>query len=139
MNRNVKLSISGLHRDAGGEDAGVATCYDAEYFKRNNSHYLLYEEPQEGFEENSKVRIKIKDDLMELTKQGVIRTLMVFERNKKHTIGYATPYGEMQLGIATKEINIEESEQVIKVCVEYTLEADGEHLSDCRIQLRIEE
>ena len=46
MNREVELVLSGLH-DAGRalriSDA-VETAQTAQYFKRNDSHYLLYEE-----------------------------------------------------------------------------------------------
>lgn len=139
MNRNVKLSISGLHQDAEAENANVETFVSAEYFKKNDSHYLLYEEKQEGFEELSKNRIKFKENMLELTRQGLLQTHMVFEEKKKHMTRYATPYGEILLGIETKQICVREQEHRIEVTVEYSLEADGEYLSDCKIQLHIEE
>lgn len=139
MNRNVKLSISGLHQDAEAENANVETIVSAEYFKKNDSHYLLYEEKQEGFEKTSKNRIKFKENSMELTRQGLMQTHMVFEEKKKHMTRYTTPYGEILLGIDTKQIRVMEQEHRIEVTVEYSLEADGEYLSDCKIQLQIEE
>ena len=138
MNRKVKLFLSGLHSATGEETAKLETLYDAEYYKRNDSHYLFYEEQQEGDEEKTKVRIKLKDSCMELTRQGATKTLMVFEKNRKHMTRYVTPYGEMMLGIDTKDICVEESEHAIKVTIAYLLEADGQYLSDCRIELRIE-
>ena len=138
MNRNVKLFLSGLHSGTGEEAAKLETLYEAEYYKRNDSHYLFYEEQQEGDEEKSKVRIKLKDSCMELTRQGATKTVMVFEKNKKHMSRYITPYGEMILGIDTKNICVEESEHTIKVMIAYVLEADGEYLSDCTMEIRIE-
>lgn len=139
MNRNVRLSISGLHRDAEAENGNVETFVRAEYFKKNGSHYLLYEEMQEGFEKTSKNRIKFKDNILELTRQGLMQTHMIFEENKKHMTRYVTPYGEIFLGIDTERIVVEEQESSIVVTVEYSLEADGQYLSDCKIELRIEE
>ena len=138
MNRKVKLFLSGLHSATGEETAKLETRYDAEYYKRNDSHYLFYEEQQEGDEEKSKVRMKLKDSCMELTRQGATKTVMVFEKNKRHMSRYITPYGEMMLGIDTKDICVEESEHTIKVMIAYVLEADGEYLSDCTMEIRIE-
>lgn len=139
MNRKVKLSIAGLHFDAEKEENNVESCYQAEYFKKNESHYLIYEEMQEGFSKSSRNRIKCKENLVELTRQGLMQTHMVFEENKKHMTQYVTPYGEILLGIDTKRIFIEEQDSSIAITVEYSLEADGEYLSDCKIVIRAQE
>ena len=45
MNREVELILSGLHDAEGTSDKDtVETAQTAQYFKRNDSHYLLYEE-----------------------------------------------------------------------------------------------
>lgn len=139
MNGRVKLSIAGLHLSGDHESAAQESCYTAEYFQKNNNHYLLYEEKQEGFDGVLKSRIKVKDKLVELTRQGPVRTHMIFEENKKHMTGYATPYGEILLGIHTKSICVTEREKEILIRIEYTLEANEEILSDCSLELRVEE
>ena len=139
MNREVKLSISGLHSGIEEENASVETFVEAEYFKKNDSHYLLYEEKQEGFEKISKNHIKFKANMVELTRQGLMQTHMIFEESKKHMTQYVTPYGGILLGIETKRICLEEQEHSIMVTVEYSLEAEGEYLSDCKIVIHAEE
>lgn len=139
MNRNVKLSIVGLHFNGGQEEAAEETSCLAEYFQKNGSHYLLYEEQQEGASGTLKNRIKCRGKLVELTRQGMVQTHMIFEENKKHMTRYATPYGEIMLGIHTKNVSVEEQEKGILINIEYTLEAEEEHLSDCRLKLRVEE
>ncbi len=138
MNKEVKLTISGLHTDTEAAHASVETVVEAQYFKRGNSHYLLYEEMQEGFDKPSQNRIKFREDLLELNRKGLMETHMVFEEGKTHMTNYSTPYGQMVLGIHTKSIQVQEQENRILVNVEYQLEADGEYLEDSRIILRIE-
>ncbi|MBE5883822.1 MAG: DUF1934 domain-containing protein [Lachnospiraceae bacterium] len=138
MKREVKLAISGMHFDAG-EENELETFVRAEYFCKNGSHYVIYEEKQEGFEESSRNRIKFKPGLVELTRQGILRTHMIFEENQKHMTEYVTPYGELLLGINTKSICMQEEENSILVTVEYSLEADGDFLSDCKIRILIKE
>lgn len=139
MNKNVMLTISGLHSGAEQDNGSVETAVAAEYFNKNGTHYLLYEEKEEGFEQVSKNRIKFRDNMLELTRQGLLRTCMIFEEGKKHMTSYQTPYGQMILGIDTKKLRIEEQEKSIRVVAEYVLEADGEYLSDSRIEINITE
>ncbi len=64
----------------------VETAQTAQYFKRNDSHYLLYEEDMEGFDGICKSRIKFRDNLLELTRQGAVEMHMIFEENKRHVV-----------------------------------------------------
>lgn len=139
MNKNVMLTISGLHSGDETDNGSVETAVGAEYFNQNGTHYLLYEEKEDGFEQVSKNRIKFKDNMLELTRQGLLHTHMIFEEGKNHMTNYQTPYGQMVLGIDTKLVQIEEQEKHIRVIAEYVLEADGEYLSDSRIEINITE
>ena len=139
MKKEVRLSIAGLHFSGENNENNVETSYDAEYFKKNDSYYLLYDDVQEGFSQPSKTRIKCKDKLMELTRQGLTRTHMVFEENRTHMTPYVTPYGEFLLGIHAKSVRMEEREKEMTITVEYALEADGEYLSDSRIVIKVRE
>lgn len=138
MDRSVMLTISGLHSGEADENGSVETKVRAEYFKRNETHYLLYEEKEEGFKQTSKNRMKFRGNMLELTRQGLLNTHMVFEENKTHMTPYQTPYGQMLLGIHTKKVDMQEQENFIRVVVEYTLEADEAYLSDSRIEICIE-
>lgn len=160
MDRKVKLTILGLHMGMGDEegtggsdnggngngrsgngdnnDNNIETVVQAEYFKRNDSHYLLYEERMEGFAQPSRNRIKFKDNMLELTRQGLIHTHMAFEAGRKHIARYAMPYGELELGIDTKKVAVEETEDSVRVLVEYALEMDGEYLEESRIEILVQ-
>ena len=50
---------------------------------------------------------------------------------------YVTPFGNILIGIDTADIKIDESEDAISVNVEYTLDANYEHLADCKIEMNI--
>lgn len=139
MNRNVMLTISGLHSDAEAESGSVETVVEAEYFERNGTHYLLYEEKEEGFQQVSKNRMKFRENLLEITRQGLLETHMIFEQGKKHKTMYRMPYGQMLLGVNTKKVYLQEQGTEIRMEVEYTLEADEEYLSDSKIVICIKE
>lgn len=140
MNREVELVLSGLHDTEGALDKdAVKTAQAAQYFKRNDSHYLLYDEVMEGFGGACKSRIKFRDNLLELTRQGAVDMHMIFEENKRHVVPYNTPYGQLMLGIETRRVQVEEREDQICVTVEYILDQEGEPFSESCLKLHIRE
>ena len=140
MNREVELVLSGLHDTEGASDKdAVKTAQTAQYFKRNDSHYLLYEENMEGFDGVCKSRIKFRDNLLELTRRGAVDMHMIFEENKRQVVPYNTPYGQLMLGIETRRVQVEEQEDQICVTVEYILDQEGEPFSESCLKLHIRE
>lgn len=137
MTKNVLLSIRGLQYDESLEDSSIETITAAEYYKRENSHYLIYDEVMEGFEESTRNLIKFKGNALEVTKKGLINVHMIFEENRKNMTRYTTPYGDIMVGIEAEKITLKEEEEKISLQVNYALEVNYEHLADCRISMNI--
>ncbi|MBD5454897.1 MAG: DUF1934 domain-containing protein [Lachnospiraceae bacterium] len=138
MEKKVLLALKGLQFAMGDEGAqALETITPAEYYKKNDGHYVVYDEVTEGFNDITKNIIKFKDSHMEVTKRGLINVHMVFEENKKNMTNYATPFGNILIGIDTDEVEIEETEDRISVNVAYALEANYEHMADCKIEMNI--
>ena len=109
-----------------------------DYYKKNNKHYVIYDELVEGFEGVTKNVIKVHEDCVDITKKGIMNVHMVFEKNKKNITCYETPFGNMMLGINASDIQITEEEDAISVDVKYALELNYEHLADCSIRMAIQ-
>ena len=138
MTKEVLLSLQGLQFDTSAEDGDkIETITPAEYYKRNDSHYVIFEELMEGFTDTTKNVIKFRDSQLEVTKKGLVNVHMVFEENRKNMTSYATPFGNILIGIDTDEVEIREEEDRIQVNVAYTLEANYEHMADCKIEMSI--
>lgn len=136
MTRDVLIKISGLQMmDQDSDNVEVITTGD--YFLKNGKHYVIYDEVMDGFDGNVRNTVKIAPGTMDIRKQGVIGTHMVFELDKKNMTRYATPMGEMIVEISTNEIRMEENEDNLKVSVEYSLDINYEHVSDCNITMDI--
>lgn len=136
MTKEVLLSIQGLQ--FGNDNSGsLETITAAEHYKKNNHHYVIYEEAQEGFHETTKNILKWDEHCVDLTKHGLVNVNMIFEENKKNLTDYRTPFGSIMIGIDTSEIHIDEKEERIHVEVKYALELNYEHFADCKIQLDI--
>lgn len=137
MTKDVIVTISGLQFAQETETEPVEIVTAGSYYKKNGKHYIIYDEVMEGFEGSTKNIIKLTEDSLDVTKKGVTNVHMVFEENKKNITYYNTPFGNLFIGIDAEKIQVEESEENINVNVAYALEANYEHLADCRIQMNI--
>ncbi len=139
MTKDILVSIRGLQISSGQEEnEPVEVITAGDYYKKNNKHYVIYDELVEGFEGVTKNVIKVHEDCVDITKKGIMNVHMVFEKNKKNITCYETPFGNMMLGINASDIQITEEEDAISVDVKYALELNYEHLADCSIRMAIQ-
>lgn len=132
MTKDVLITIHGVHT-LDHEDNDVEMIVRGDYYQKNGKHYILYEEILEGAEERVKNVIKISPSSMDIIKKGVTNSRMLFEKNKKNLSCYSTPVGNLVIGIQANHFYVEEQENSIKVNVDYSLDINYEHMSDCRI------
>ncbi len=138
MTKEVLLTLQGLQFDQREENADkIETVTVGDYYKKNDRHYVIYEEVTEGFEQPTKNRLKFSDHMVELTRNGLVNVHMIFQENKKNLSNYNTPFGQILVGIDTKRITIDEREENIVVDVDYALDINYEFLSDCHIKIDI--
>ncbi len=137
MTKDVMLTIRGLQFDPTAEDGEIETIQWGQYYRKNNTHYVLYEELMEGFDEPIRNTIKFREHEMNLTKRGLVNAYMVFEENKKNMTNYHTPFGGVLIGLDTEKVAFTESEDEIRMSVDYALDVNYEYLADCRIEIRI--
>ena len=136
MTKEILLSISGLHM-LEEEDGNVEVVTAGDYYNRNGKHYILYDEVVEGLSGHISNRIKISGDSVEVTKKGLTNTQLIFEKGKKHMTRYQTPYGILNLGVVTRDVQVREEDALIGVKVEYILEVNEQHLAECTIEMQV--
>ncbi|MGC4018510.1 MAG: DUF1934 domain-containing protein [Muricomes sp.] len=144
MTKDVLVSISGLHVDAlsgmmHGEDEAIEVVTPGNYYYKNGKHYVIYDEVMEGMQGTIKNKIKITGtDSVEIMKTGLSNTHMIFEKNKKNLTYYQTPYGQMLVGVKTRNMEVNVTEDNIDVSVDYeVLDINYEPLADCNIKMEI--
>ena len=136
MTKEILLSISGLHM-LEEEDGNVEVVTAGDYYNRNGKHYILYDEVVEGLSGHISNRIKISGESVEVTKKGLTNTQLIFEKGKKHMTRYQTPYGILNLGVLTRDVQVREEDALIGVKVEYILEVNEQHLAECTIEMQV--
>lgn len=136
MTKDVLVTIAGLQFEIDSEEP-IEVITAGQYFCKNEKHYVLYDEILDEMNEICKNKIKISSDTVEILKTGGSNAHMVFEVGKKNLTYYNTPFGNLLIGIDTTKIECKESEEAIELNIEYGLEVNYEHVSDCGISVKV--
>ena len=143
------VSISGQHIDSMGEPEEAPEAMEsgrdaievgtpASYYCKGGKHYIIYDEVLEGMAGTIKNRIKITGtDSVEIVKSGLSSSHMIFEKNRKNLTYYRTPYGQMLVGVNTRNMEVSVEDDRINVQVDYELDVNHEPLADCKIRMDI--
>ena len=138
MTKDVLVSISGLQSEISGdeseENAPLEVVTPASYFLKN----VLFDEFVEGTSGVTKNKIKISgNDCVEIIKTGITNAHMVFERKKKNVTYYQTPFGQILVGLNTRDMDVKVTDRNIDVRVDYEMDVNYEPLADCTVKVNI--
>ena len=136
MEKEVLIHVRGLQMmDDQGDQEPIEIVVPGEYYFRNGSHYLRYEEIMDESAQPTVNYIKMSEKAMEVRKKGLVNVHMVFEQGKKNMTYYTTPFGTLQMGIAATGMELHESENGLDMKVDYALDMNDEHVADCYLAI----
>ena len=85
MQKEVLIHVRGLQMmDAQGDQEPIEIIVPGQYYFRNGSHYLRYEELLDETAEPTINYIKVSGKGLEVSKKGLVNVHMVFEQGKKN-------------------------------------------------------
>lgn len=130
MKREVQLTLAGRSLDASGQETVTKQTVIARYAFRDGHHFFLYDEQPEGTSSKTRCLIRLRNGYMELSKKGGVNTRMVFEDGREHRTEYATPYGNLWLGIRTYKAALTDSQDetdpaFLQYAIQYDLTSEG--------------
>ena len=140
MTKEVMVTIAGL-QTAGGEEPeqdALELVHVGEYYKKNGTHYILFDEVMEGMQEPVRNLIKIKDRGLEIRKRGPVAVHMVFEEGSSRQSIYQVPYGSFQVETSTTSVRTEETDEGLEALISYKLAVNGAHCADCDIRVFVQ-
>ena len=136
MEKEVLIHVKGLHMmDAPEGDEPIEIVVPGEYYFRNGSHYLRYEEMLEDHGDPTVNYIKISPKGMEVRKKGQVNTHMVFEQGKRNMAFYTTSFGTLEMGISATNLELKESDSRLDMKVNDSLDLNQEHVADCCLDI----
>ena len=139
MNKDVLIHVRGLQMmETDDAQEPIEIVVPGQYYFRNGSHYLRYEEILDESSEPTVNYIKMSERGLEVSKKGLVNVHMVFEQGKKNMTYYTTPYGTLQMGIAATNLELTESEENLHMKADYALDMNEEHVADCYLAIQVQ-
>ena len=137
MTKDVMVTISGFHMNEEEGDT-IEMVLIGEYYERNGTHYILYEERLEVIAEPVKNRIKVREQRIELQKRGPVTVNMVFEKDKRQSSTYAIPYGSFLMETCTTSVEVCAGEDRMEAKASYELNVNGVRCASCDVRVLVQ-
>ncbi len=125
MRRSVLVKVKGSTENDGETVDEVTVSAAGVYHESKGVHYVSYEDRAfEGIEGRN--LIKADRFCLSLKKSGAVRADMIFEAGERHGFLYSTPYGAFDMETKTLYYGIDETEEGLRLKVEYELIHGGQ-------------
>ena len=136
MQKEVLIHVRGLQMmDAQGDQEPIEIIVPGQYYFRNGSHYLRYEELLDETAEPTINYIKVSGKGLEVSKKGLVNVHMVFEQGNRNMSFYTTSFGTLEMGISATNLELKESDSRLDMKVNYSLDLNQEHVADCCLDI----
>ena len=100
---------------------------------------LVYEETELTGLEGTTTQFVINGDTVVLTRYGALNSQMIFQRGKRHTSLYETPWGTMTVDIATASLTYRLDSHGGLLDIRYSIAVDHQVTGENRFKIRVRE
>lgn len=135
MKKDVIVELSGTQMLLETNEP-ISIVSNGTYRKKNGKHYIKYNEiSADGNRFNC--MIKADEDLVEVTRSGPFNSCLVFKKDRCCMTPYGTPFGNLMIGITTKELIILEDKDILIIKVNYSLSINYDHVAECNAEIKV--
>ncbi|NLJ90624.1 MAG: DUF1934 domain-containing protein [Clostridiales bacterium] len=137
MTKDVIITMSGIRLD-GSDEQDIELITPGQYYKKGGKDYILYEEYLKELDETAKCNIIIDEDKVNIIKYGPANVNMIFDKYKRNSSYYQTPYGSLLMGFNTTDLKIEKEEEEMRIFIKYNIDINYQHVSENDISIKIQ-
>jgi uncharacterized beta-barrel protein YwiB (DUF1934 family) len=136
--KNIRLKITGAHVYEQMEENQLELVTEGKMYTRGKTIYLTYDESEFSGMEGCKTRLCIDGDIVRMTRRGSgvgVDTEIHFEKGKRYSGFYDTPYGPVEMEVLTNDLSNNVSQTGGALSIDYNISLKG--LSEGRSRLDI--
>lgn len=139
-NNKFLISINGFQQTVGDtESENIELITEGEFEYDEGLYYIDYEESEATGMEGCHTNLEIGADYVSISRTGSVNTTMLYIQGRKTHSMYHTPYGEMLVGIYTKNLEIDIDDSGGTICAEYVIELNDKPCGDNKIEISVRE
>ncbi|MDO5491625.1 MAG: DUF1934 domain-containing protein [Bacillota bacterium] len=107
----IRIKGKQIHRDQGDEEMEFVT--EGKLYRRNGTVYLLYDETELSGVPGCQTRLRLRDGEIQMKRfgEGADGTEILFEKGKRYTGVYDTPFGTIEMEVLTNNVASNISEE----------------------------
>ena len=124
MEKDVVISIKGMQNYEGALPDVVELVTQGRLAREGERYTLSYQESELTGLSGTLTTIRVDGPEVTLMRVGEFNSQMVFQEGRRHLSMYNTPYGAMSIGVNTRHLLAELTDQGGDIEVDYTIEVD---------------
>lgn len=136
--KKVWLSISGAIKNEDDQDS-VEFLTEGDLYPEAGGVCVTYHESEVSGMEGTVTTLRVDDQKVSVIRLGSTNSIMEFEMGKRKMSMYSTPFGDVTMGILTKnvDVNYNEKKEPTGVMVDYNIEIEGVTNSQNTLNIKI--
>ncbi len=139
MKKDVYISIKGVQVIDGDKDV-TELVTQGNFYRRNKSYYITYDESAATGFEGCKTTLKVDDsEKVTLIRSGAARSHLIVERNARNIGHYGTEAGDLMIGINAKVINSQLTDHGGDLHFSYSLDVNSTLVSENEVFISVKE
>ena len=124
--KKVWVSISGSVKNEEDKDS-LEFLTEGDLYKESDGACVTYEESEVSGMEGTVTTLRVDKQKVSVIRLGTTNSIMEFESGKRNLTWYSTPFGDVTMGILTKDVLVKynERKEPTKVMIDYNIEIEG--------------
>ena len=124
MEKEVVISIKGMQKYEGALPDVIELVTEGRLARDGESYTLSYQESELTGLEGTLTTIQVDREQVTLMRVGEFNSQLVFQEGRRHFSMYNTPYGAMTIGVNTRHLLAQLTDQGGDIEVDYSVEVD---------------
>ena len=124
MEKDVVISIKGIQKYEDTDPDVIELVTEGRLTRVGESYTLSYQESELTGLEGTLTTIQVDGEQVTLMRVGEFTSQMVFQEGRRHLSMYNTPYGAMAIGVNTRHLLADLTDQGGDIEIDYAIEVD---------------
>ncbi len=125
MQKDAVISVRGVQKYDNAQSDTVELVTEGRLERQDGVYILTYLESEMTGMGETQTTITVDGDQVTLVRSGQFNSQMVFQEGRRHLSMYNTPYGAIAIGVNTRHLLVELSDQGGDIEVDYAIEVDN--------------
>ncbi len=124
MQKNVVISVKGIQKYDDMKSDAVELVTEGQLQRKDDVYILTYLESEVTGMDGTQTTITVQGDQVTLVRAGRFNSQMVFQEGRRHLSMYNTPYGALAIGVNTRHLLLDLTDEGGDIEVDYMIEVE---------------